>query len=178
MCSQVRSRWHLSWFVLQFCPVAAIHIREELHRKKYCEKNPTLILPNLFESARLQLYAIGRQWISERRRECASSHWNKRREDPDLQNSIYWSGEEIWNEGRSKLWIYHSLGRAIKCRTNHCCLLKWRNFDFRFDRELELIEKTLLENKGNRQKVATLLGVSERTLRYKLAKMREEGYTV
>jgi two-component system response regulator FlrC len=41
-----------------------------------------------------------------------------------------------------------------------------------------LIEKTLLENEGNRQKVASLLGVSERTLRYKLAKMREEGYTV
>ncbi|KTD03512.1 sigma-54 dependent transcriptional regulator [Fluoribacter gormanii] len=44
--------------------------------------------------------------------------------------------------------------------------------------EFELIEKTLLENEGNRQKVAALLGVSERTLRYKLAKMREEGYTV
>lgn len=44
--------------------------------------------------------------------------------------------------------------------------------------EFELIEKTLLENKGNRQKVASLLGVSERTLRYKLAKMREEGYVV
>lgn len=44
--------------------------------------------------------------------------------------------------------------------------------------EFELIERTLLENKGNRQKVAALLGVSERTLRYKLAKMREEGYVV
>ncbi len=44
--------------------------------------------------------------------------------------------------------------------------------------EFELIEKTLLENEGNRQKVADLLGVSERTLRYKLAKMREEGYVV
>lgn len=44
--------------------------------------------------------------------------------------------------------------------------------------EFELIEKTLLEYEGNRQKVASLLGVSERTLRYKLAKMREEGYVV
>ncbi|RUR18899.1 sigma-54-dependent Fis family transcriptional regulator [Legionella sp. km535] len=44
--------------------------------------------------------------------------------------------------------------------------------------EFELIEKTLLEHEGNRQRVAALLGVSERTLRYKLAKMREEGYTV
>lgn len=44
--------------------------------------------------------------------------------------------------------------------------------------EFQLIEKTLLENEGNRQKVAALLGVSERTLRYKLAKMREEGYVV
>lgn len=44
--------------------------------------------------------------------------------------------------------------------------------------EFELIKKTLLEHQGNRQQVATLLGVSERTLRYKLAKMREEGYVV
>lgn len=44
--------------------------------------------------------------------------------------------------------------------------------------EFQLIEKTLLEHEGNRQQVAALLGVSERTLRYKLAKMREEGYVV
>jgi two-component system response regulator FlrC len=44
--------------------------------------------------------------------------------------------------------------------------------------EFELIEKTLSEHEGNRQQVAALLGVSERTLRYKLAKMREEGYIV
>lgn len=44
--------------------------------------------------------------------------------------------------------------------------------------EYQLIEKTLLEHDGNRQQVAALLGVSERTLRYKLAKMREEGYVV
>lgn len=44
--------------------------------------------------------------------------------------------------------------------------------------EFELIEKTLQEQSGNRQRVAALLGVSERTLRYKLAKMREEGYVV
>lgn len=44
--------------------------------------------------------------------------------------------------------------------------------------EFELIEKTLLEHEGNRQQVAALLGVSERTLRYKLAKMREEGFVV
>lgn len=44
--------------------------------------------------------------------------------------------------------------------------------------EFELIEKTLQEHDGNRQQVAALLGVSERTLRYKLAKMREEGYVV
>ncbi|HHF7345905.1 TPA: sigma-54-dependent transcriptional regulator [Legionella feeleii] len=44
--------------------------------------------------------------------------------------------------------------------------------------EFELIEQTLKEYDGNRQKVAAVLGVSERTLRYKLAKMREEGYVV
>ncbi|KTC85713.1 MULTISPECIES: sigma-54-dependent transcriptional regulator [Legionella] len=44
--------------------------------------------------------------------------------------------------------------------------------------EFDLIEQTLKEHQGNRQQVAEILGVSERTLRYKLAKMREEGYTV
>ncbi|KTD12111.1 sigma-54-dependent transcriptional regulator [Legionella jamestowniensis] len=44
--------------------------------------------------------------------------------------------------------------------------------------EFELILRTLKENNGNRQQVAAILGVSERTLRYKLAKMREEGYSV
>ncbi len=44
--------------------------------------------------------------------------------------------------------------------------------------EFELIKRTLQEHEGNRQQVAALLGVSERTLRYKLAKMREEGYVV
>jgi len=44
--------------------------------------------------------------------------------------------------------------------------------------EYDLIAKTLEINQGNRQRVAEILGVSERTLRYKLAKMREEGYSV
>lgn len=44
--------------------------------------------------------------------------------------------------------------------------------------EFEVIQQTLNRLKGNRQQVAAALGVSERTLRYKLAKMREEGYVV
>jgi two-component system response regulator FlrC len=44
--------------------------------------------------------------------------------------------------------------------------------------EFDLIEQTLNAHDGNRQQVAAILGVSERTLRYKLAKMREEGYVV
>jgi two-component system response regulator FlrC len=44
--------------------------------------------------------------------------------------------------------------------------------------EYAFIEQTLKENVGNREMVANLLGVSGRTLRYKLAKMREEGYLV
>ncbi len=46
------------------------------------------------------------------------------------------------------------------------------------ENEYALIERTLQEHSGNRQQVAAMLGVSERTLRYKLAKMREEGYVV
>jgi two-component system, response regulator FlrC len=44
--------------------------------------------------------------------------------------------------------------------------------------EFDMIERTLKTYHGNRQQVAAILGVSERTLRYKLAKMREEGYVV
>lgn len=44
--------------------------------------------------------------------------------------------------------------------------------------EFDMIEQTLKTWSGNRQQVAAILGVSERTLRYKLAKMREEGYVV
>lgn len=44
--------------------------------------------------------------------------------------------------------------------------------------EYAFIEQTLRDNVGNREMVANLLGVSGRTLRYKLAKMREEGYLV
>lgn len=46
------------------------------------------------------------------------------------------------------------------------------------DHEYDMIEQALKTCHGNRQEVASLLGVSERTLRYKLAKMREEGYVV
>lgn len=49
---------------------------------------------------------------------------------------------------------------------------KLKNFEF------DLIEKTLQSLQGNRQHTANALGVSERTLRYKLAKMRELGYVV
>lgn len=44
--------------------------------------------------------------------------------------------------------------------------------------EFDMIEQTLKTYHGNRQQVADILGVSERTLRYKLAKMREEGYVI
>jgi two-component system response regulator FlrC len=44
--------------------------------------------------------------------------------------------------------------------------------------EFDVIQQTLNRFHGNRQQVASALGVSERTLRYKLAKMREEGYVV
>jgi two-component system, response regulator FlrC len=44
--------------------------------------------------------------------------------------------------------------------------------------EFDLIAQTLKAHQGNRQQVAAILGISERTLRYKLAKMREQGYLV
>lgn len=46
------------------------------------------------------------------------------------------------------------------------------------DREFELIEQCVKKNNYNRQLTAKELGVSDRTLRYKLAKMRDMGIAV
>jgi two-component system response regulator FlrC len=46
------------------------------------------------------------------------------------------------------------------------------------DREAELILETLRNLKGSRKKTAEMLGISPRTLRYKLAKMRDAGAPV
>ena len=46
------------------------------------------------------------------------------------------------------------------------------------DQEYEIILETLIELKGRRQDVAEKLGISPRTLRYKLAKMRDVGIDV
>ncbi len=43
------------------------------------------------------------------------------------------------------------------------------------DRETEVIIETLKGFKGSRKKTAEKLGISPRTLRYKLAKLRETG---
>ncbi len=45
-------------------------------------------------------------------------------------------------------------------------------------REFEIIRETLGETRGNRKLSAARLGISERTLRYKLARMRELGLAV
>lgn len=52
---------------------------------------------------------------------------------------------------------------------------KAKNLQFH---EYDIIEETLKIHQGNRQKVSAALGISDRTLRYKLAKMREAGYAV
>jgi two-component system response regulator FlrC len=44
--------------------------------------------------------------------------------------------------------------------------------------EVELILKTLKANSGNRAKTAEVLQLSPRTLRYKLAKLRDSGYEI
>ncbi|HET8710853.1 MAG TPA: sigma-54 dependent transcriptional regulator [Spongiibacteraceae bacterium] len=45
-------------------------------------------------------------------------------------------------------------------------------------REFEIIRETLRDTRGNRKSAAARLGISERTLRYKLARMRESGLLV
>ncbi len=45
-------------------------------------------------------------------------------------------------------------------------------------REKELIVETLTQTMGSRKLAAVRLGISQRTLRYKLARLREEGYAL
>lgn len=45
------------------------------------------------------------------------------------------------------------------------------------DREYEIILKTLREQKGSKKRTADALGISPRTLRYKFARLREQGYS-
>ena len=44
--------------------------------------------------------------------------------------------------------------------------------------EYQIILDALIDCRGNRQAVAEKLGISPRTLRYKIAKMREEGMII
>jgi two-component system response regulator FlrC len=50
--------------------------------------------------------------------------------------------------------------------------------DSKKQHEFDLIVSALEDHQGNRKEVAEKLGVSERTLRYKLAEMRKQGYEV
>ena len=43
-------------------------------------------------------------------------------------------------------------------------------------REFEIIAETLRRERGSKKNTAERLGISPRTLRYKLARFREEGY--
>jgi len=45
-------------------------------------------------------------------------------------------------------------------------------------REYEIIMNTLHQERGSRKKTAERLGISPRTLRYKVARLREEGYEI
>ena len=45
-------------------------------------------------------------------------------------------------------------------------------------RETQLILETLRQNSGHRQKTAEALNISPRTLRYKIAKLKEQGVDV
>ena len=46
------------------------------------------------------------------------------------------------------------------------------------EREVQIILDTLKANDGHRQKTAEALNISPRTLRYKLAKFKEQGLDV
>jgi two-component system, response regulator FlrC len=45
-------------------------------------------------------------------------------------------------------------------------------------REYEIIMNTLRNERGSRKNTAERLGISARTLRYKIARLREEGYEI
>ena len=61
--------------------------------------------------------------------------------------------------------------------SNHPEQAKLKSCDLE-QHEYDLIERVIQQNNGNRREIAAILGVSERTLRYKLSRMREKGYVV
>ncbi len=79
------------------------------------------------------------------------------------------------------------LHQTLQIESNDLCLEHEENglsgsFDKKINtlvqNEFDVIHHTLQKNQGHRQTTAQILGISERTLRYKLAKMREKGYLI
>ncbi len=142
-------QWHpLRERINDIIPLANYLIR------KHC-KNKDVILPILSEHAQKQMLHYA--WPG-----------NARELDNVIQRALVLQSNGIIDEEHLQL----TLSRIVASETKNV-----GNKNLQAN-EYELIEKTLAQHSGNRQEVAALLGVSERTLRYKLAKMREEGYVI
>ena len=84
---------------------------------------------------------------------------------PTVHVNEYTANESIANDQRTEL------SEPTLCDTDNSGQLG----DDLQRREFEIIAKTLQEEQGSRKNTAERLGISPRTLRYKLAKMRDSG---
>ena len=77
-------------------------------------------------------------------------------------------------EGSSNAFVDASIDDAILLSDDSHAAL---GTDLR-KHEFDIIVKTLKQERGSKKNTAVKLGISARTLRYKMARLREEGYNL
>lgn len=153
----------LHWIPLRERRKDIIPVAEYLIRRHHQTDKGTM--PALSKEAKKQLYAY--DWPG-----------NAREMENVIQRAlILHSGEEITV---SDLQLYpHDLGpESIEMGKNENTSKK-QSLDKQIEQyEFEVIKSTLIEFKGDKQQAAKHLAISERSLSYKLTKLRKLGYLI
>jgi two-component system response regulator FlrC len=144
----------LHWIPLRERPQDIIPVAEYLINRNWDKDNPAI--PKLSENAKQAMQAYS--WPG-----------NAREMDNVIQRALILQNGGIIEREDLQLPETDNLDSNIVVTGKS----KSKNLQ---THEFDLIAETLSDQQGNRQKVAKVLGISERTLRYKLAKMRELGY--
>lgn len=145
----------LHWIPLRERPQDIIPMAEYLISRHWDDANP--MIPKLSEQAARAMQAY--QWPG-----------NAREMDNVIQRSLILQNGGVIEIDDLQLPAAKNKQNELNSNSSLTKNLQAHEFD--------LIEQTLNENDKNRQKTAKSLGISERTLRYKMSKMRSEGYDI
>ncbi len=144
----------LHWFPLRERPKDILPLAEYL-LKKHCKEASLLPVPTFSKGAENYLSAYA--WPG-----------NAREMDNVIQRALILKTGDTIEADDLHLDLTQKI--TVPAPSNEPSDLKTQEF--------EHIATTLSDNNNNRKVVAENLGISERTLRYKLAKMREQGFEV